>query len=160
MIYAVVESIKYVGHYFPLVILRLYLGFAYFDEAFSRLQGNFLTQPRLAEAIREWSATSPAPDWYKDILDQWVLPHWQLASYCVVYFQFIVGICFILGFFVRPMGIIGALLSLNFIYWSSSDVAELYRLHMVVFLILTWMSAGRCLGIDYYFFKRHRGIWW
>jgi thiosulfate dehydrogenase [quinone] large subunit len=160
MIFAIFESIKYVGHFFPLLVLRLYMGFYFAEQAWSRYQGNFLTQPRLAESIRDWSAQSPAPDWYKDILDQWMLPHWQLVAYCVVYFQFIIGLSFILGFFVRPMGLIGALLSLNFVFWSSADLADLYRLHMVIFVLLAWMGAGRCFGMDYYFYKRHRGIWW
>src|SRR5580704_7700255 len=145
MLYAILESIKYVGHLFPILAMRLYIGIYFSEQAWSRYQGNFLTQPRLAEAIRDWSPASPAPEWYKDLLDQWLLPHWQLTAYCVVYFQFVIGVSLILGFFVRPMGVLAALLSLNFIFWSSPDVAELYRLHVVLFIVLAWLGAGRCL---------------
>jgi thiosulfate dehydrogenase (quinone) large subunit len=160
MFYSIVESIKYIGHFFPLLCLRLYLGVYFVDQAWSRYSGNFLDQPRLAETIRDWSSGSPAPEWYKDLLDQWLLPHWQLAAYCVVYFQFVVGISLILGFLVRPMALLGAFLALNFVFWSSAEVSELHRLQVVVFFVLAWMSAGRCFGMDYYFYKRHRGVWW
>jgi thiosulfate dehydrogenase (quinone) large subunit len=31
---------------------------------------------------------------------------------------------------------------------------------LVLFLILAWLGAGRCLGLDYFFYKRDRGMWW
>jgi thiosulfate dehydrogenase [quinone] large subunit len=37
---------------------------------------------------------------------------------------------------------------------------ELHKLHFVLFLVLAWLGAGRCLGLDYFFYKRDRGIWW
>lgn len=154
------ESIKYIGHQFPVAVLRLYLGIYFLDQALERYHGDFLTHPRLAELIRDWSSASPAPNWYKDILDQLILPQWQLTAYCVVYFQFVIGISFILGFFVRPAALLGILLSLNFVFWSPPDLGDLYRLHLLLFVILGWIGAGRCLGLDYYFYKRHRGIWW
>lgn len=160
MIVAYIESAKYVGHLFPLALLRIYLGWSFFSASWGRVQSDYLQQPRIVSHITEWGASSSAPDWYKDFLDKVVLPNWQFFAYCVVYFGFLVGVSFILGFFVRPVAILAAIMSLNFIYNSSPEIVDIYRLHMVLFLMLAWLGAGRCLGLDYFFYKRDRGLWW
>lgn len=160
MLVAYLESIKYVGHLFPLAFLRVYLGWSFLSTAWLRYQSDFLTQPRIAAAITEWTPLGSAPEWYKEFLDRVVVPNWQLAAYCIVYFGFLVGISFILGFFVRPVALLAALVTINFIYTSPPEVADLHRLHLVLFLVMAWLGAGRCMGFDYFFYKRDRGIWW
>ena len=160
MFVAYLESVKYVGHFFPLAVLRVYLGWSFFATAWARVHSDYLTQPRIAAAITEWAPTSAAPEWYKEFLDKIVVPNWQVFAYCVVYFGFLVGVSFILGFFVRPVALLAALVTLNFIYNSGPDIIELHKLHLVLFLILAWLGAGRCLGLDYFFYKRDRGMWW
>jgi thiosulfate dehydrogenase [quinone] large subunit len=160
MFVAFFESIKYVGHLFPLALLRIYIGVSFFEVAWVRAKGDYLVQPKLAAAIAEWAPASSAPDWYKDFLDQIVVPHWQLFAYCVVYFGFLVGLSFMMGFFVRPVAVLAAIVTLNFIYNSSPETVDLHKLHLVIFLTLAWLGAGRCLGMDYFFYKRDRGIWW
>ena len=61
---------------------------------------------------------------------------------------------------VRPVALLAALVTLNFIFNSGPDIIELHKLHLVLFLILAWLGAGRCLGLDYFFYKRDRGLWW
>lgn len=160
MFVAYLESLKYVGHLFPLAFLRVYLGWSFLSTAWDRYQSDFLTQPRIAAAITEWAPMGSAPEWYKEFLDRVVVPNWQLAAYCVVYFGFLVGVSFILGFFVRPVAILAAIVTLNFIYTSSPEVVDLHKLHLVLFLAMAWLGAGRCMGFDYFFYKRDRGIWW
>src|SRR6185312_14839481 len=116
MLVAYLESTRYVGHLYPVALLRIYLGFTFLTTAWARLHGDFLSQPRIAAAITEWAPTSNAPEWYKDFLDTVVVPNWQLFAYCVVYFGFLVGVSFILGLFVRPVALIAAVVTLNFIY--------------------------------------------
>jgi thiosulfate dehydrogenase [quinone] large subunit len=160
MLVAFFESVKYVGHQFPIALLRIYIGWSFLTTAWIRYQGDYLSQPRIAAAITEWAPVSNAPDWYKTFLDQVVVPNWQVFAYCVVYFGFLVGISFILGFFVRPVALLAAIVSLNFVYNSGPHAVDLHKLHLVLFLILAWVGAGRCLGLDYFFYKRDRGIWW
>jgi len=160
MIVAYLESVKYVGHLFPIAILRIYLGWTFLVTAWLRYTGEYLTQPRLVNSITEWGPTSQAPDWYMTFLDQVVVPHWQIFAYCIVYFGFLVGISFLLGFFVRPVALLAAIVTLNFVFNSSPEAVEMHKLHLVLFLILAWLGAGRCMGLDYFFFKRDRGLWW
>lgn len=154
------ESIKHVGHLFPVVILRIFMGFYFLNIAIANFKGAFLNQPLLAEMIRDWSPASAAPLWYKGLLDAIVLPQWQLVAYCIVYLQFVIGFSFIFGFFVRPVSVLGFLLAWNFIYWTPVEMQDFYRLQMAAFTVLCLIGAGRCLGIDSYFYKRNRGVWW
>lgn len=160
MLVAFFESIKHVGHLFPIVILRMFMGGYFLRQAITNLHGSFLNQPLLAEMIREWSPSSNAPIWYKEFLDAVILPQWQLAAYSIVYLQFVIGISFLLGFFIRPVAVLGFILAWNFIYWSPVDLQDFYRLQMACFILMFLIGAGRCLGIDSYFYKRNRGIWW
>lgn len=154
------ESIKHVGHLFPVVILRIFMGFYFLNTAIANFNGAFLNRPLLAEMIRDWSPASTAPLWYKGLLDAIVLPQWQLVAYCIVYLQFVIGFSYIFGFFVRPVSVLGFLLAWNFIYWTPVEMQDFYRLQMAAFTVLCLIGAGRCLGIDSYFYKRNRGVWW
>ena len=60
MLVAYLESAKYVGHLFPLALLRIYLGWSFFTEAWQRYQGDYLSQPKIAAEITEWAPTSAA----------------------------------------------------------------------------------------------------
>jgi thiosulfate dehydrogenase [quinone] large subunit len=154
------ESIKHVGHLFPIVILRVFMGIYFLNLGITNVHGPFLNQPVLAEMIRDWSPTSGAPVWYKEVLEAVVLPQWQMAAYCIVYLQLVIGVSFLLGFFIRPVSLLGFLLAWNFIYWSPIELRDFYALQMTCFLLLFLIGAGRCLGIDSYFYKRNRGMWW
>lgn len=160
MLVAFFESIKYVGHMFPLALLRVYMGYYFLLQAMQRYEGDYLVQPRLAATISEWLPFSSAPDWYRQILESTVVPNWQFFAYTLTYFEFLIGLSFIVGFLVRPIALVGVFLSLNYIYISGSHSLDLSKFHLITFLVLAWLGAGRCLGMDYFFFKRKRGIWW
>jgi thiosulfate dehydrogenase (quinone) large subunit len=159
MLYSYFESIKYVGHLYPIAFLRIYLGYIFFDSALNRVNGVFLTQPRLASVIMESLPVSDVPIWYANFLQYFVVPNWQFFAYLVTYCEFLIGICLLAGFLIRPVSILGVVLMLNLIYGGSSG-ALLQQTYLVFFVVIFWVGAGRCLGLDYYFYKRYRGIWW
>jgi thiosulfate dehydrogenase [quinone] large subunit len=160
MFVAFLESIKYVGHLLPLTLLRMYMGYYFLNSAIHRSQGDDLVQPRLAARVSEWIPQSPAPDWYLDILERMVIPNWKVFAYLVTYSEFVIGVSFLVGFLVRPTALLGMLLCLNFVYASGYPAVELHQTHFAVFMVLALMGAGRCLGFDYFFYKRQRGLWW
>lgn len=160
MIIAFLESIKYVGHFFPLVILRVFMGSWFLRQALVKYNGDYLVQPKLAAAINEFLPNSDAPEWYRNILDSVVVPHWQIFAYSLMYFEFIIGIGLILGFLTRPLALLAAFIAWNYGYNCAPDLIPLYSLQLVVCLVLSWLGAGRCLGLDYFFFKRQRGLLW
>jgi len=160
MLVAFFESIKYVGHLIPVSVLRIYFGYVFLLQAYSKLEGEYLIQPQLADSISANIANSSAADWYRNFLETVVVPHWQIFSYTIMYFQFLVGVSLILGFFVRPVSLVGALMALQFIYISPPEDFLLYQIQIFVFITFAWLGAGRCFGLDYFFFKRQRGIIW
>ncbi|MEQ1876520.1 MAG: hypothetical protein ABL958_07730 [Bdellovibrionia bacterium] len=154
------ESVKYVGHLFPIALLRVYLGYFYVNQALQRYGSDFLKQPRLAEEAMHWLPRSPAPDWYQSFLTEWLVPNWQVAAYGLTATEALIGISYLLGYVVRPFGLLGVFLNLNMLWIMGSEQALLYQTLIAVHLTLAWLGAGRCLGMDYYFYKKRRGIWW
>lgn len=160
MILAFFESVKYVGHLVPMAMLRIYIGWGFLLAALAKKESDYLLQPKLAAAINDFLPLSTAPIWYRQILDSVVVPHWQIFAYSIMYFEFLIGIGLILGFLARPLALMAAFLALNYLYTSSLELGLYYRLLIVVCLMLSWLGAGRCLGMDYFFYKRQRGLLW
>ncbi len=159
MIVAFFESIKYVGHLFPLAFLRVFVGYFYLNQALLKYNGDFLTHPRIADLITTGLAQSTAPTWYSEFLSQVAIPHWRVFSGVIVACELLLGFSYLLGYLVRPMAIVGVLLSC--FYLSVYPTADIfYKTFIAVHITLAWLAAGRCLGFDYYFYKRNRGIWW
>src|SRR5687768_10655179 len=101
MIVAFFESIKYVGHLLPVAFLRIFIGYYYFNLGLSNSKSGFLNFAYLAEQIRAHLPQNNAPEWYKSILDTFVIPNWQIFAYSLVIAQFTIGVSYIAGYFVR-----------------------------------------------------------
>jgi thiosulfate dehydrogenase [quinone] large subunit len=160
MLVSFFESIKYVGHLYPIALLRIYLGYYFLDSALERVNGVFLKQPRLAAIIVESLPQSDLPTWYANLLQHVVVPNWQFFAYFVTYCEFVLGICFLVGFLVRPTALLGILLMLNYIYAGREIATAVQQMFLALFIVMFWVGAGRCFGFDYYFYKRQRGLWW
>ncbi len=160
MLVAFFESIKYVGHFVPISFMRIYLGYYFLSRAFERFHGDYLIYPRLASSIMENLTKSTAPEWYKSLLEIYVVPNWQIFAYTMTYIEFLVGLSFLIGFLVRPAALLALFLTLNLLYSASPHALETQRLVFVILLVILWAGAGRCLGLDYFFYKRKRGLLW
>jgi thiosulfate dehydrogenase (quinone) large subunit len=160
MFVAFFESAKYVGHLYPIAIMRIYLGYYFLNTALVRLSGEFLKQPKLAATIVENLPHHDLPTWYANILHDVVVPNWQFFAYFITYCEFIIGVSFLIGFLVRPASLIGLFLMFNFIYAGSNASVDLQQTFLALFIVMFWVGAGRCFGLDYYFYKRQRGLWW
>ncbi len=160
MLVAFFESLKYVGHFFPIAFFRIYFGYLFVEKGLDKFYGDYLIQPRLAASISEYLPHSDAPQWYIQVMENLVVPNWQFFAYSLAYLEVVVGLCVVFGILMRPMSLLGVVLCLNQIYISPGSQGDYHSLNLLLFLTLGWLGAGRCLGFDYYFFKRHRGLWW
>ncbi len=161
MLVAFVESIKYVGHLLPIAFLRIFLGYFYFNQALLRMRGDFLTHAYLAEDIRSYLPRSPSPDWYKSILENVMIPNWQYFAITLVVAQFLIGLSYILGFMVRPLSLVAIAIGVAVLFATGPGPIESQPMILLILhFTLGWLGAGRCLGLDYHFYKRRRGIWW
>ncbi len=160
MIFSFFESVKYVGHLLPLVLLRVFLGYFYLLQAWGKFSGDYLSRPRVAEQISEFLPLSEAASWFKYFVSTQMVPHWQVVAFIIVGLEFAIGVSYLIGYVVRPMALIAAILAFFIHYISPSGYAQMYMAFMGIHLTLSWIGAGRCVGLDYYFYKRRRGIWW
>lgn len=160
MFISFLESVKYVGHLLPISFLRIFMGYFYFQEALIKYRGDFLLRPRIADQIAEWLPASHAPSWYKIFLSTSIIPHWQTLAFMIVGVEFMLGLSYILGYVVRPVALLGVLLSLNMLFISGPQMETHFKIILALHFVFAWIGAGRCLGVDYYFYKRRRGIWW
>ncbi len=154
------ESFKYLGHLWPIALLRIYFGYVFLQAGIYKIKHDFLTTPALQTILDGWVKAAPHQDSYTQFLQNWVIPHWQVFSYMVVSAEVLIGICYILGFFVRPAAIIAIILNLNILLAGGAEVAAVNQVFIAVNAALLMVGAGRCLGFDYHFYKRIRGIWW
>lgn len=160
MFVAFLESIKHVGHLYPIAVLRIYLGYIYLSSALERLDGAFFQQPRLAAMIMENLPQKNLSPWYQQILENLIVPNWQIFAYTLVYLQILIGVSFLIGFLVRPVALIGIFLAANAVFIVAPSDVPLQQCYLALFIVLFWVGAGRCLGFDYFFYKRQRGLWW
>jgi thiosulfate dehydrogenase [quinone] large subunit len=159
MLVAFFESIKYVGHLLPLSFLRVFLGYYYLQMGLAKYRSDFLVRPRIAEQIAEWLPASHAPEWYKVIIN-YLLPNWSALAFTLMALEFTVAISYIIGYVVRPVALIGAFLCLNMLFISGPGMEDFFKTLLAIHVMMAWVGAGRCLGFDYFFYKRRRGIWW
>lgn len=155
-----IESAKYVGHLFPVAFLRMYMGYHFLSVGFKHTDSGFLTLPQLSGMIQQHLPSSSAPEWMVAFMESVVVPNWSVFSYLLTYSEFIIGIAMLLGFLVRPISLVAIVYCYCFMFISDLGMSALYQVLMVLFFILAWIGAGRSFGMDYYFFKRHRGVWW
>ena len=161
MLVALVESIKYVGHLLPIAFLRIFIGFMYFDQGLARARGDFLTHAYLAEDIRAHLPTSLAPEWYKSFLENVVIPNWQVFAVSITAASIAIGVSYMIGYMVRPLSLIAIALGFGLTLALGPQPNEAQStLLLFLHFVLGWLGAGRCFGVDYYFYKRRRGIWW
>lgn len=160
MFVAFLESVKYTGHLIPVAFLRIFLGYWYFQQALLKLGGDFLYRPRLASQVAEVLPSAHLYPWYKVLVEKALIQHWQTCAFVLLGLEFAVAISYLVGYVVRPIAIIAAFVSFNMLLLSLPGSADLWRTFTAINLAMAWIGAGRCLGFDYYFYKRRRGLWW
>ena len=154
------ESIKYVGHLLPVAFLRIYLGYFYLNYAVVGWKNYMKGIGGYSSLFIEALGKPELVGWYRLLLSEHIIPNWKIAAFILIGLNLAVGVSYLLGYIVRPMSIIAMILSLNLLVLNPIDQEMFYKMMIVCHFVLAWVGAGRCIGLDYYFFKRKRGIWW
>lgn len=160
MILAYIESFKYVGHLWPITLLRLVMCWQYFRMAMHHLQSSYLQHPYLSEQLRLKMETMGVLNSYLHFWEVLIQENWWIVSFVVVVSELVIAVSYLLGYLVRPVSLWAAFLSLH-LFWlveAQGDSTQLFAffIHMTFCLA----GAGRCLGLDYYFYKSRRGLLW
>lgn len=137
------------------------MGYFYLNNALDLIALKVLKEPYFADLARKGLETGTLPPWYADFIQNIFIPHGNYFAYGILILEFATAISYLLGYMVRPVSVIVGLLCLHFmaVALSPSEILQL-KTFVVIHISLAWLGAGRCLGFDYFFYKRHRGIWW
>ncbi|MES2770183.1 MAG: hypothetical protein V4596_13640 [Bdellovibrionota bacterium] len=160
MFTAFFESIKYVGHLYPVAFLRIFLGYYWLNQALTEYQTGLFTSQVFIDQVQSSDYIYSFPTWYKWLFEHLAYPYWSMMSHGILAVSFFVGLSLLIGFMVRPFGIIGILISFHYVIFGLGYQNLLYSTFVAIFVTIVAIGAGRCVGFDYYFYKRNRGIWW
>lgn len=160
MVAAFLESFKYTGHLFPVAFLRVYMGYFYFTAALAKYQGDYLSSDQLVALVNEGLAFSTAPHWFQQFLSGPVITYSQTFSYLIITVQFMLGISYLFGYLVRPFSALAIVSSVIALALTSPQLILMEKTFIAINVLFCWIGAGRCLGFDYYFYKKMRGIFW
>ncbi len=160
MFQAYFESLKYVGHLLPVSFLRIFLGYFYIEQAIKDWNSHVIGSSQVSDLLLEVVGKANMPYWYRLFLSEHLLPHWNIYAFILVGVQLVIGFSYVIGYVVRPTSVLAFIFCLNYLAISSSSHEFFFKLMIACHLFMAWVGAGRCLGIDYYFYKRYRGIWW
>jgi uncharacterized membrane protein YphA (DoxX/SURF4 family) len=104
--------------------------------------------------------TTTAIGFYRPVLSGVVLPHAVFFGYTVGFVELLIGVCLLLGLWVRPAAVVGVLFLLNLTlaaWWEPGHGAPLWRyfgarldtLPLMLLLIIFYAAdAGRVWGLD------------
>lgn len=155
-----IESLRYINHLWPVLIPRLYMSYFFFSRYYDKFNADFLHQPKLSAAIDEFLYLSEPPAWIQSLFVDYAQENWSLAAGLIMNIEWVLGLLFLIGFLNRP----GALFGMFFLYTMSfiaSPVEQLQFLPIIIILMaLTVFGSGRVGGVDYFFYKRQRGLVW
>ncbi len=160
MILAYIESFKYVGHLWPITLLRLLMCWQYFRMAMHHIQSSYLQHPYLSEQLRLKMETMGVLNSYLHFWEVLIQENWLIVSFVVVGSELVIAVSYLLGYLVRPVSLWAAFLSLH-LFWlveAQGDSTQLFA--FFIHLTFCLLGAGRCLGVDYYFYKSRRGLLW
>ena len=137
-----------------LVLLRAYLGTIFLVAVLPKLQQDFT--PHLTGYIQQVSLERALP-FYRQFLEQVVLPNAAVFATLVTGAELFVGITLVLGLLTRFSAAVAVILTLNYMlakgawFWtpSSNDAA-----FVAIGLALLIGAAGRTLGVDAFLARR------
>lgn len=145
-----------------IVLLRLVVGGWFLKAVWTKLTVAWLwgsipylvVSPRFLgfhpKRVAEFAAGNPLP-WYKDFLEQTVLPNATLFASLQAYGEACVGIGLVLGLFTGLAALIGLFLSVNFglaNQWMGFGQQGFHLLLVTSMVIFLGSRAGRSWGLD------------
>lgn len=143
------------------LIIRLYVGWAWFEAGYEKLIGGMWLGSNAGNIIKGFlngalAKTGGAhPDvmaWYAWLINHVFIPTAPLLSYLVVFGEIIVGIALILGLCTKRAAKVGAFMNLNYLLAGTVSTNP-FLLILQLFLIKGSKVAG-WIGVDRFIKKK------
>lgn len=156
-----IESFRYTNHLWPVFLLRVYVAYYFISDSFYRKALGYLEKPLLsaqvdASLLRLEEAPFFIKAFYLDVIQE----SWLFWSQLLITVEWLIGAGFLIGFLIRPLGVL-TLVHLYFLSFiaSANEISGLHQISVMVALLILF-GAGRVGGVDYFFYKRRRGLIW
>jgi len=141
---------------FLLTIVRLYLGWLWFQAGFKKVTGDFDASGFLQGAVKKASGDNPAVQpWWSDFLTGVAIPNVGFFNQLVPWGEFLVGIGLLLGTFTTLAVLMGAVM--NFAYLFSGAISSNPQMILMEVLLLVAGFNAAKIGLDGWiipFFRR------
>jgi thiosulfate dehydrogenase [quinone] large subunit len=156
-----IESFRYTNHIWPVLLLRLYVATFFIVDSVYRKSLGFLEKPLLSAQIDQNAlGLEDAPFFIKSFYFNVVQENWLFWSKLLISLECAFGVSLMVGLFVRPMCAVAVIYiyAISFIS-QQTEISGLYQIG-VMLILLVLFGAGRVGGLDYFFYKRQRGLLW
>jgi thiosulfate dehydrogenase [quinone] large subunit len=151
-----------------IAVLRIVVGAWFIKAVWTKLAvayaGGIIPYPTVSprfigfqpKRVAEFAAGNPL-GWYKDFLENFVLPHASLYATLQAYGEVTVGVGLVLGLLTGLTAAIGLLLALNFglaTQWMSFGQQGFHLLLITSMVLFLFTRAGRVWGVDRWLARR------
>ncbi|GAA5345923.1 DoxX family protein [Planifilum fimeticola] len=134
---------------FVLLVIRLYLGYAWLAAGWEKIVGGFDATGFLHGAIEKAVGEHPAVQgWWAAFLEGFAIPNVELFNFLVPWGEFLVGLGLILGCLTTAATFFGMVMNFAFLF-SGTTSTNPQMLLLSIFIIVAGANAGK-IGLDYY----------
>ncbi len=132
------------------LILRVYVGWQWFEAGLAKVQNPVWTGSKAGVAITGFVTNALSktagehPDvqgWYAWFLQNIVLPQPAFWSYLVAWGEFLVGVALIIGIFTGIAAFFGSFMNMNYLLAGTVSVNPVLLMGATI-LVLAWKTAG------------------
>ncbi|HEX2928528.1 MAG TPA: DoxX family protein [Candidatus Binatia bacterium] len=134
-----------------LSVLRIYVGYYLLAQGIRKYQREFPKGDWIGRQIGDIGALDIYP-WYRNLLQNYVVPHSELFGYLVTLGEIAVGICLLLGLFTRISACIGLFMLINYYLGpgmarGGAQLAQ-QQTFIIALVLFVLANPGRTLGLD------------
>lgn len=130
-----------------LLIVRLYLGWAWLTAGWEKLAGEFDATGYLQGAIQQAAGDHPAVQgWWAAFLEGFALPNAALFNFLVPIGEVLVGLALILGTFTTFAALMGIVMNFAFLF-SGTTSTNPQMVLLTIFVLVAGYNAGK-IGLD------------
>ncbi|MBE3596265.1 MAG: DoxX family protein [Hydrogenibacillus sp.] len=140
-----------------LFVLRLYLGWSWFEAGLHKL-GGFDASGYLKGALAKTAGEHPdVPSWWAAFIDGFALPNVGLFNFLVPWGEILVGLGLLLGCFTTAAVFFGAVMNFAFMF-SGTLSTNPQMVLLSIFILVAGANAGR-FGLDRWVVPYVRARW-
>lgn len=134
-----------------LSVLRIYVGYYLLAQGIRKYQREFPKGDWIGRQIGDLGALDIYP-WYRNFLQNYVVPHSELFGNLVTLGEIAVGICLLLGLFTRISACIGLFMLINYYLGpgmarGGAQLAQ-QQTFIIALVLFVLANPGRTLGLD------------